>query len=81
MLASLHALEEVPICRRVDMSGVAAQGLVGRTVRVYWEEDIAWYLGSVVSFDVETHKHKVFTRPCYLWHPILDPADIPSGVS
>ena len=63
------------------MSGVAAQGLVGRTVRVYWEEDIAWYLGSVVSFDVETHKHKVFTRPCYVWHPAFDPAYIPSGFS
>ena len=37
--------------------------LVGRQVRVFWPEDIAWYLGRVASFDVEGSTHRVRVPP------------------
>ncbi|GAB4814051.1 hypothetical protein N2152v2_001097 [Parachlorella kessleri] len=35
------------------------QALVGRSLRVLWPEDEAWYLGTVTSYDSATGKHQV----------------------
>ncbi len=45
---------------RIDAAlDVGPAALVGRQVRVFWPEDIAWYLGRVASFDVEECTHRV----------------------
>lgn len=39
-----------------DMS---AQALIGRSVKVFWEDDDAWYTGRVTSYDEEKGQHHV----------------------
>jgi hypothetical protein len=38
---------------------VAPDALVGRHLRVYWDNDDAWFAGSVVEWDAGTGRHKV----------------------
>lgn len=38
---------------------VAPEALVGRHLRVYWDNDDAWFAGSVVEWDEATGCHKV----------------------
>jgi len=44
----------------VDAAAVIeATALVGRTLRVYWPEEDAWFLGTVTSYNSETGEHHV----------------------
>lgn len=44
----------------VDVAAkVAARELIGRTLRVYWEDDDAWYAGKVAGYNHATKKHTV----------------------
>lgn len=44
----------------VDAAAVIeATALVGRTLRVYWPQEDAWYLGTVTSYNSETGEHHV----------------------
>jgi hypothetical protein len=44
----------------VDVAtAVAPAMLVGRTVRIYWPGDDAWYLGEVKAYNRETKEHTV----------------------
>jgi hypothetical protein len=44
----------------VDAAAILApQDAIARQVRVYWPEDDAWYLGTVVSYDADTAAHRV----------------------
>ena len=40
------------------------QALVGRSLRVFWPDDEAWYLGTVTAYDSSTGRHQV--RPCWV---------------
>ena len=47
---------------RVDAAlDIAPGALVGREVRVYWDDDDAWYLGTVSGFNAGDHMHEVLT--------------------
>ncbi|KAI3431442.1 hypothetical protein D9Q98_004494 [Chlorella vulgaris] len=44
----------------VDVAAkVAARELIGRTLRVYWEDDDAWYAGKVAGYNHATKKHTI----------------------
>lgn len=51
---------EVDVAAEVD-----PQQLVGRSLRVLWPDDEAWYLGTVTSFDPATGRHHVSERLCF----------------
>lgn len=56
----LLLLLAVPVPARLDVSmRVAPEALVGRHLRVYWDNDDAWFAGSVVEWDEGTGCHKV----------------------
>ena len=38
---------------------IAPTALTGREVRVYWEDDDAWYLGTVSGFSADDNLHSV----------------------
>lgn len=42
----------------VDLAKVDPASLVGRTIRVLWPDDEAWYLATVNDFDVASGRHK-----------------------
>ena len=73
------AILSVPACsyrflrccrsRRIDVAlDIAPTALAGREVRVYWEDDDAWYLGTVSGFSAVDHLHLVRTR-----QPVVTP--------
>jgi hypothetical protein len=35
------------------------QAIVGRRIRVYWQDDDAWFVGNVTHWDPLTGRHKV----------------------
>ena len=50
------------IDRRIDAAlDIAPTALVGREVRVYWDDDDAWYLGTVSGFGANAQMHEVST--------------------
>jgi hypothetical protein len=65
--AGLCAMKlDVPLRRRVDAAlDIAPDALVGRDVRIYWDGEDAWYLGTVTAFSEEDHLHSVLagSRP------------------
>lgn len=59
-----HCLQVVVLSyhvgRRFDAAlDIAPTALVGREVRVYWDDDDAWYLGTVSGFSSDDHMHEV----------------------
>lgn len=63
VLLLLLLLLAVPVPARLDVSmRLAPEALVGRHLRVYWDNDDAWFAGSVVEWDEGTGRHKVRGR-------------------
>ena len=61
-----------PLCPpRVDAGvEVHPKDLVGRTIKVYWPDDCAFYSGKVVGYDSGTMQHKVRTGMPQLPAPV-----------
>jgi hypothetical protein len=56
----------VAASHRMDVSmRLSPEALVGRQLRVYWEQDDAWFAGSVEAWDPKTAQHKVCTHVCF----------------
>ena len=64
MLAAIDTFEAAKSSREimleVDAAAVIAPlALIGRSIRVYWPDDDAWYLGVATKYDPATGKHAV----------------------
>ena len=65
----------MPLRCRVDPAlDIAPDALVGREVRVYWDGEDAWYLGTVTAFSEEDHLHSVLAEfPTPFWYTYMLP--------
>ena len=43
-----------------ESSALYGQSTVGKSCRIFWPDDQAWYVGKITSFDIKTGKHQVY---------------------
>lgn len=59
-------------CRMDAGSAVSAEAMLGREVRILWQEDNAWFPGTITLYDSSSGQHTVgLLCPCSHLHPLL----------